>query len=121
MDAKSQEIPHYIYGKRKHAVITGGANGIGLCIVERFVEAGAIVAVIYTDGQAGALLQSRYEKMLFFRGDIADRRDLIQFTHMLEYPVSFIINNAWVSRKGLLSGCDWDDFEYVQRVSVTTP
>jgi len=107
--------------KRKHAVVTGGANGIGRCIAERFLEAGAFVAVIDTDGQAGAILQRRYEKLTFYRGDIAEQQDLKQFTYMFKYPVSFIINNACVSRKGLLSGCSWDDFEYVQRVGVTAP
>ena len=107
--------------KRKHAVVTGGANGIGRCIAERLLEAGAVVAVIDTDGQAGAVLQNRYEKLLFLCGDIADRQTLEKFVSMLQYPVSFIINNACVSRKGLLSGCTWDEFEYIQRVGVTAP
>lgn len=107
--------------KRKHAIVTGGANGIGRCIAERFLEAGAIVSVIDTDKKAGALLQSRYEKLLFFHGDIANKTQLAKFAETLEYPISFIINNACVSHKGLLSNCSWENFEYVQRIGVTAP
>jgi short-subunit dehydrogenase len=39
----------------------------------------------------------------------------------LKQPVNFLVNNACISRKGLLSGCTYEDFEYVQRVGVTAP
>ena len=105
----------------KHAVVTGGANGIGRCITERFLNAGAFVAMIDTDEQAGTALSGRYEKLFFFPGDIANQAILKKFTDKLKHQVYFIINNACVSRKGLLTNCTWEDFEYVQRVGVTAP
>jgi len=105
----------------KHAVVTGGANGIGRCITERFMDAGVFVAVIDTDEQAGATLSARYEKLRFSPGDIANQAALEEFVNMLKHPVSFIVNNACINRKGLLTNCNWEEFEYVQRIGVTAP
>ena len=37
----------------KHAVVTGGANGIGQCIAETFLREGAAVTIIDIDKPAG--------------------------------------------------------------------
>ena len=105
----------------KHAVVTGGANGIGRCITESFLNAGAIVAIIDVDEQAGTALSACYERLSFFLGDIANQSDLEEFTGTLKHPIDIIINNACVSRKGLISNCTREEFEYVQRVGVTAP
>ena len=39
----------------------------------------------------------------------------------MKHPIYFIINNACVNRRGLLTNCTWEEFEYVQRVGVTAP
>jgi len=105
----------------KHAVVTGGANGIGQCIAKSFLDRGAFVVIIDTDKEAGVALSKHYDRLLFFPGDIADRITLENFVHALNRPVDFLINNACLGRKGLLSDCSWEDFEYVQRVGVTAP
>jgi NAD(P)-dependent dehydrogenase (short-subunit alcohol dehydrogenase family) len=105
----------------KHAIVTGGANGIGRCITEKFLNTGASVAIIDSDEQAGMALSARYERLFFSQGDIADQTVLTEFAGKLKHPVHFIINNACVGRKGLLADCTWEDFEYVQRVGVTAP
>jgi NAD(P)-dependent dehydrogenase (short-subunit alcohol dehydrogenase family) len=105
----------------KHAVVTGGANGIGRCIAEKLLVSGADVSVIDIDNQAGEALRNRYDRLFFFRGDIADKQTLENFIQTLNRPVDIIVNNACVSRGGLLSDCSWEDFEYIQRVGVTAP
>ena len=100
--------------KNKHAVITGGANGIGRCIAESFLREGAAVSVVDIDKQS-------HEGVQFYHGDIANKSVLENFITSLAQPVDYLINNACIGRKGLLSDCSYEDFEYVQRVGVTAP
>jgi len=103
----------------KHAVITGGSNGIGRCIAETFLREGAAVTIIDRRAAGGNLAESK--KFCFFEGDIGDKFTLERFVDSLGQPVDFLINNACVGHGGLLSGCTYDEFEYVQRVGVTAP
>jgi len=110
-----------MYYSNIHAVVTGGANGIGRCIGEAFLGAGAAVTVIDTDQDTGVAFRHRFERLRFFHGDIAEKAVLETFSASLDRPVDCLIHNACLSRGGLLSGCSWADFEYVQRVGVTAP
>ena len=110
----------------KIAIVTGGAGGIGRCITEEFLRAGAMVACIDTDAAAGRWLEERYgtDKLFFYAGDIAEQSVLDDFTAQVisRYgQVNYLINNACISKKGLLSECSYEDFEYVQRIGVTAP
>ena len=104
-----------------HVAITGGANGIGRCIAEAFLCTDATVSVIDNDKAAGEALLRRFERLHFFHGDIAQKTVLEAFADSLDHPVDCLIHNACLSQGGLLSGCSFEDFEYVQRVGVTAP
>ncbi len=103
--------------KNKTAVITGGARGIGRCIAEEFKNAGAKVALIDLLPRDGGF-------DFYFQGDIAVEADLQAFYEKIIQrfgTVDFLINNACLSRRGILSGCSYDDFLYVQKVGVLAP
>ncbi|MCL2020078.1 MAG: SDR family oxidoreductase [Oscillospiraceae bacterium] len=100
----------------KHIIVTGGSNGIGRCVTEMFLKGGASVSVIDI-----AAPTYSHECLRFFCGDIADKNMLENFVKSLDRPVDCLINNACVSRRGILSDCSYEDFEYVQRVGVTAP
>lgn len=96
----------------KVVVVTGGANGIGKCIVNEFSAKGAQVYVIDKQ-QAGE----------HFVGDIARKEDLEVFVAEIlkKHPkVDCIINNALPQMKGI-DECSWDDFQYALSVGVTAP
>jgi len=109
----------------KVCVVTGGANGIGRCIAQRLMEAGAEVAVADADRISGKMLKSRYGgKLFFYEGDIADKAVLESFAGGIKNrfgKVDYIVNNACISKKGLISGCSYEDFNYVLRVGVSAP
>ncbi|HEX9059737.1 MAG TPA: SDR family NAD(P)-dependent oxidoreductase, partial [Clostridia bacterium] len=105
--------------KDKVCVVTGGANGIGLSIVREFARLGAKLAIIDIDKQAGEKLLNEIKGMgsdvLFFLGDIAFEDTLKAFTAKVIETygrVDYLINNACISRKGIKSGCSFDDFNY---------
>lgn len=109
-------------------VITGGAGGIGRCLVETFAQRGAHVAFIDVDADAGqaleALLMDNGCNAFFHAGDIADFAVLERFVALLGQRfkgIDMLVNNACLSRKGILSGCSAADFQYVQQVGVTAP
>ena len=106
---------------KKQVIVTGGANGIGRCISEFFLRETAEVNVIDLDKEAGHQLQAHNEKLQFFHGDIAEKKVLDHFVNSLNRPVDFLVNNACVSRRGLISGCSYENFEYVLRVGVAAP
>ena len=110
---KSAIIKHMNF-QNKHAVITGGSNGIGRCIAETFLREGAAVTIIDIDNR-------KHDDVQFFHGDIADKSVIEAFVDSINRPVDYFINNACIGRGGLLSNCSYEDFEYVQRVGVTAP
>ena len=110
-------------------VITGGAKGIGRCMVEYFASKGDKVYFIDNDAKTtivvGNQLRGKGWDVHDFVGDIADKKTLIDFAAKVfqENPdgVHCLINNACLMRGGILKGCDYEDFLYIQQVGVFLP
>lgn len=97
--------------KDKVVVVTGGAHGIGKCIVEEFQKQGALVETI------DILEGSRYV------GDLSKKEDIEKFSsYVIEKygHIDILINNAAPLMKGIDS-CSYEEFEYALKVGVTAP
>lgn len=101
------------------AVITGGAQGIGRCIVEEWKSLGVRVAIIDKNN----LPYTISEQDLFVQGDIAKKETLEEFAKKIinKYgKIDYIVNNALPQMKGI-DECGYEDFEYALKVGVTAP
>ena len=113
--------------KEKVCVVTGSAHGIGRCLAVEFAKKGAYVAMIDWDREGGeeTLRQvCQWSQGLFFHGDVSRQEDLEAFSNQVVQAygsVHFLINNACITRKGLLSQCGYQDFETVLRIGVVAP
>ena len=98
------------------AIVTGGADGIGRAICERFYQTGASVVVI-DDNEAGA--KSLPDGVDFFLGDVTRRSDCqAAVAHAVdEYQgVDVLVNNAGIQPIEALVPVDKLDEEIWRRV-----
>lgn len=110
----------------KVAVITGGSNGIGKNIVETFLREGAKVYFIDIDEEgANKLLQIyKNDNLSYYCGDISSEDVLKDFAKKVlsKYnKIDYLINNACISKGGILSNCSYEDFNYVLKIGVSAP
>lgn len=88
--------------KGRRVVITGGASGIGACLVEHFVAQGALVGFIDFDATSahkliGALAHGR-DRCHFVEADLRDisalRRGIEGIRDAFQGPITVLVNNA---------------------------
>lgn len=102
--------------KNKVVIVTGISSGIGQCIAKQFIHKGS--QVIGIDKDPCTLACS-----LFYQGDLTEKTVLKAFAEEVlnEYKkIDILINNAGLTKGGLLS-CDYENFLYVQKLSLAAP
>lgn len=103
----------------KSVLVTGGTRGIGRAIATAFAAAGARVAITFRSSreEAEALkadLESKGTEVLIFQGDAADpdaAADAVNGVLETWKSLDVLINNAGITRDGLMlrmSDDDWD-------------
>jgi 3-oxoacyl-[acyl-carrier protein] reductase len=105
------------------AIVTGGGRGIGAATARRLAESGFGVAVLEADEEAGeevanALRGEGHEAAGIAAdvGDLASVEDAVAAViDQLGEPTA-VVNNAGVTRPGMLHRLDPEDWELVNRV-----
>lgn len=99
----------------KRAVVTGGAQGIGLQITKQFLQTGAAVTVWdYSESAFAAAkteLGALAEKVQMVQVDVTDRNSIAQAVAQLPSPVDIVVNNAGITRDksfAKMADADWD-------------
>ncbi|MEB2775019.1 bifunctional aldolase/short-chain dehydrogenase [Algoriphagus sp. D3-2-R+10] len=105
-EAKLQRMPKEQPLSRKIALVTGSAGGIGLAIVEKYIQEGACVVVTDIDGdrlkQTNDALLKKYGKDAFLavKLDVTNGKSLeaaIEATCLQFGGVDIVVNNAGIS------------------------
>lgn len=103
--------------ENKVVIITGASQGIGRAINDAFRAEGAKTAVI-------DLTDQNTPCDFFYQGDLTEEAVLADFVRQVTERfghVDYLINNAMMTRRGILSGCSYEDFLYAQKVGVAAP
>jgi 3-oxoacyl-[acyl-carrier protein] reductase len=111
----------------KVALITGAANGIGYAAAETFVKEGCHVALVDFNQEAGEekarqLNELGKGKAVFFQGNVADRSSVDSFVEGVKEQfgkIDILINNAGITRDGMVHKLSTEDFQTVLDVNLT--
>ena len=112
---------------RRAAIVTGGTRGLGRAVVDRLVEEGLFVHFTYlTSSDVAERLVEEYggENVAGCRcdgGDPAAVRDLVDEAFDDEdRQLSLLVNNAGLTRDGLVMMMKDEDWEAVLRTNLTS-
>ncbi|WP_226644739.1 3-oxoacyl-ACP reductase FabG [Mesobacillus subterraneus] len=112
--------------KDKVAIITGAANGIGLAAAKTFASEGARIAMADFNEETGskraAELSAEGYDVAFFQVNVADRSSvdsLVQNVLGHFGKIDILINNAGITRDGMLHKLAAEDFQKVVDVNLT--
>ncbi|MDF0719174.1 3-oxoacyl-[acyl-carrier-protein] reductase [Kaistella sp. PBT33-4] len=109
----------------KVALITGGSRGIGKGIVERFAEQGAQVAFTYAGSvEKAAELEKSLSSTTKIKGFQSDASDFDAAQKLVDDviaefgKVDILINNAGITRDGLLLRMSKDDWDIIMKTNL---
>lgn len=109
----------------KVALITGGSRGIGKGIVERFAEQGAQVAFTYAGSvEKAAELEKSLSSTAKIKGFQSDASDFDAAQKLVDDviaefgKVDILINNAGITRDGLLLRMSKDDWDIIMKTNL---
>lgn len=112
--------------KGKVAIITGAANGIGLTASKVFANEGASVAMADFNTEQGQErareLREKGFEVTFFQVNVTDRTsvdNMVEKVREIYGKIDILINNAGITRDGMLSKLSVQDFQAVLDVNLT--
>ena len=109
--------------KNKTIIITGGASGIGLALVEKFTTEGSNVYFIDSNGLLGRQVAKEFQEkgksVTFLEVDIREESQVQDAIQSIPSKLDVLINNAGISHIGNLASTTLADFERLFAVNVS--
>ena len=113
--------------ENKGAVVTGGSRGIGRAVAEALAAEGATVAVIYAGNTKAAedtvrAIEEAGGKAFAVQCDVADEAavtDMVKMVHEKLGTIDVFVNNAGITRDGLLMRMKREDWDAVLSTNLT--
>lgn len=109
---------------KKGVIVTGGGHGIGKQICLDFLAQGNQVCFIDIDKEAGMSFANSNDKLYFFHGNVKDKKvleEFIMFALTKMERIDILINNACISKGGILSNASYEDFDEVLAIGLKAP
>ncbi|MBB6124638.1 acetoacetyl-CoA reductase [Sphingobium subterraneum] len=103
------------------AIVTGGTRGIGEAISLALRDAGMTVAANYAGNEAKAKEFSDRTGIKAYRWDVGDHQACLDGCAQVASdlgPVDVLVNNAGITRDGVLQKMSFDDWNEVIRVNL---
>jgi NAD(P)-dependent dehydrogenase (short-subunit alcohol dehydrogenase family) len=108
----------------KIALVTGGAQGIGRAIAERFQKAGALVCILDHDVKAGQASAADLKLAGFVTADLgkpADVRSAVEWFSERYERIDILVNNAGIEFDDAFSEVTVEDWDRLQAVNLRAP
>ena len=105
----------------KVAIVTGGTRGIGEAISLALKEMGFTVVANYAGNEAAAAKFTAETGIPAYRWDVGDHQACIDGCAKVEAevgPIDVVVNNAGVTRDGVLHKMSFDDWNDVMRINL---
>jgi 3alpha(or 20beta)-hydroxysteroid dehydrogenase len=105
----------------KVAIVTGAARGMGAAEAALFVDEGATVVLTdVRDDDGTALAESLGDRATYVHHDVGSEAEwerIVRHVESAHGRVDVLVNNAGISREGLLEELVWQDFDDMVRVN----
>ncbi len=103
------------------AIVTGGTRGIGEAICRALKDRGFHVAANYGGNEVRALAFSEDSGIPSYRWDVGDHQACIDGCARVAEelgPIDVLVNNAGITRDGVLHKMSFDDWNEVMRINL---
>tara|TARA_R110002073_G_scaffold56363_5_gene143639 strand:+ start:128 stop:877 length:750 start_codon:yes stop_codon:yes gene_type:complete len=108
--------------KDKHAVVTGGATGIGLAIARALVDAGAIVTIMGRNKERLDDIANKSERINSVQVDVTDANSVSDAfaKASMTAPIAILVNNAGAALSAPFHKTDLDAWQKTIAVNLTS-
>ena len=115
-------INQKMFTKKKVAIVTGGARGIGASIVKKLSENGYNVVLNYNKSVKEAEeIAEKYENVITYKADVSNYEEvkaLVKFTIEKNGEIDLLVNNAGIDLFKTITDTSIEDFDRIIKTNL---